>query len=689
MGGELVTQQTAVVTLTGGLDTAAAPLAMNPGHVIGSENYEPRLQGGYQRVKGVERRDGRPAPSDAQIVVLGVATSWGAGATVGASATGGTSGATGVIAYVEGTYLALTKVTGTWQNGENLLVAAVNQGVTILEPSITALQANEMYAAAAAIYRADITAVPGSGPICGICMVNNVLYAFRNNAGGTSQDCYMESTSGWTLIPRHKLIRFTGGTGTYTSGTVTITQGGNTATGYRVMVESGSWGAGDAAGAIVMTAPTPGVFASAAATLSSGATVTLNASTYSQIILYPSGRWKFKPYRFSLTGLSVTPVYGVDRVVNPGGADTGGNFIEFDGNFIVPMTAGGIDGPYKLECHKQHLFAVRLKTSLQHSATGDPYNWTVVSGAGELLIGDEVTELVSMQGNEADGALFVLCRNRTEVLYGNDSADWNLVLLSKEVGAKPYSAQVLGSLLALDEQGVRRYAASDTFGNFTFNTLTDHLRNKVASLTPTASAVDREGGRYRIFFDDGTWISGVPGKPWAWMFCRYPFTVEVASEWEENGVSSIFVGDEDGYVYQCDRGRSFDGEAIEAWLKTAFAHLGSPTMRKAFRAVHIEVRGDSAGTLGVQPDYSYGDTSIDEVAAALATNNPVDGPDAAFDLGNWDEGSWDAKYISLLKVKARGVGENVSILIYSTAADELSHEVTSLTHFYLPRRQVR
>jgi hypothetical protein len=684
-------QQTAVIALSGGLDTATAPLALAPGHVIGSENYEPRIEGGYQRVKGIERYDGRTKPSAAQIVVLGVATSWGASAVVGATATGGTSSATGVITYVSGTLLALTKVTGTWVNGEQLLVSAVNQGVVILEPSITELQSNAMYAAAATTYRADITTVPGSGPICGICVVASVVYAFRNNAGGTSQDCYRATSSGWVLVPRKKRIRFNTGSGTYVSGNVTITQGANSTTAYRIMVESGTFAGGNAAGSIIIDAPTPAVFTSASATLSGGlGTVVLESSTYADVTLGASGRWVFKPYRFAMSRLSVTPVYGVDRVDNASGTPVGGgNFIEFDGTIIAPLTAGGMDGPHRIECHKNHLFIVYRYTSIQHSAIGDPYNWTVISGAGELQTHTLASEMVSIQGSQDEGAMAILCPDRTYILYGNDSTDWNLVPLSKEVGAKPFSAQLLGKLVAYDEQGVRSYSPTDTFGNFAFNTLTNHVRSRVAGKTPVGSAVDRTGGRYRLFFSDGTWLSGFPGKRWSWMLCRYPFTPSVVTEWEISGVSSIFIGDSDGYVYECDKGRSFDGTAISAWIKTTYAHLGSPTRRKAFRSLEIEVRGDSAGTLTVQPDYSYGDTALDENVAALATNNPVAGPDAAFDLGDWDSGSWDAKFISRLRVRSPGVGENVSVVLGSEVATELSHEVTAITHYFHMRRQSR
>lgn len=677
------------IQLRGGLDTSTAPMSVPEGCLIGSENYQERVvEGGYERVRGYERFDGQPRPSDAQKAVLLADGTWAPSAAAGVIVTGAISGTAGVVCYRSDTLLGVTKLTGPgFQEGEQILVGASSAGANGGTASVDPLVMNDIAAGAEAIYRADIGQVPGSGPVCGACVVAGEVFALRNTADGTAQALWRATNAGWVAVPLHNTVRFSAGSlASYAGQSFTLTQGPVTATVYKLMVETGDLADGDAAGTLVVGAPSGGTLAAGAATGMSGDfTLTLDDEP-AQITLAPGGRWQFKPYRFSLVPTSVDEVvFGVDRT-DAGG----GNFIEFDGTIVAPITAGGIAGPWRIEAHKNHLFVVHERTSVQFSALGDPYRWSVLRGAGEMLAGERVTELLSVQGSEDQAAMLVTCLNRTFILYGNTSADFKLTPLSRQVGAKQYSAQAFSDPIALDDQGMRSFQATDTFGNFTYNTLTNHIRRQVVGKVPTASAIDRDGGRYRCFFDDGSWLSGTPGKRrWSWMPCRYPFVVSIAQDWELTGETVILAGGDTGYLYMLDRGRSFDGEAIEAWMKTAYAHFGAPHQRKAFRSVGVEIRGESAGLLKVQADFSYGDSAISAKAPAYVTNNPVPPPATPWDLGEWDNGTWDSQYSTMLQVRSEGVGENVSLTFYSNAANELSHHITVAIHYFLPRRMRR
>lgn len=681
------------IRLRGGLDTSTAPMSVAEGALLGSKNYVERvLEGGYERIAGYERYDGRPRPSDAEVTALQGSPSWSVLATVGSIATGAISGATGVICYWSDTLLALTKVSGTFTFGEQLMVGGTPVGQCNTSPSVPPLTLNVMMAGAAAIYRADIGLPPGSGPLCGACVVDGKVYAFRNNAGGTGQDVWRATNAGWVNVPLHRKVRFSNGSITaYGGAGFTLTQGGVTATVYKLMVETGDLGAGTAAGTLVVDGETGGSLAAGTAT-GLGGSMTLAGAT-SPIVLYPGGRWQFKPYRFSLVPSAVDEVvYGVDRTTDiPNG---GGNFIEFDGSVVAPITAGGIDGPYRLETHKQSLFIVYRKTSVQFSGLGDPYRWTVLSGAGEMLAGQEVTEMLSVQGSENQAAMLVLCRDRTFILYGNSSADFKLTPLSRQIGAKKYSAQNFEQPMAFDEQGVRGFSPTNQFGNFTYETYTNRIRRNVVGKTPVGSAIDRVGGHYRVFFSDGTWLSGTPvptnsGTQWSWQLCAYDFTPSFVCDWELNGESVILAGGPDGHLYMLDKGRSFDGAAIEAWFKTAYAACGTPWQKKTFKRLELEIRGESAGELQVMPDYSYGDSAISVNAPAAVANTPVPPPATPWDLGPWDKGTWDSQYATLLSIRSGGSGVNASITVYSNSATELSHHITSALHFLIPRKQKR
>lgn len=683
------------VQFSGGLDTETSSLEKRPGWLIGVENYEPKVEGGYERTRGYERFDGRPRPSDASVVVIGCDGTWGASAVLGASIAGAISGATGVICYITSTLMGATKIVGEFQTGENITIGGTAVGIARLEPSVTQAVLNAMYNGAADRYRADIAAVTGSGSISGITVIGSTVYAFRNNAGGTRQECWASSPSGWTALtyPNPYMVGFSaGGGGTLEPGAYLVTQGANTAVAHRVMVRTGSFDDGTAEGVLVLRgAASPGAFTAGAASIAGLLSVTLETGTsipYQAYNMAPSGRWVFKPYQFGFAGLAsgTTPVYGVDRTA----AGTGGNMVELDGFMAAPIQTSEQPTlyPERIEAHKDHLF-IAIRNSLWFSGIGDPYSWSVFTGGGEVVIGQPITELLSIQGSEDQGALLVLCESKAQVVYGNSSADWKMVPLSREVGAKPYSAQQLGTTLAFDEQGVRDFTPTQAFGNFAFNTLTNHIKSKLRSKTVTASVVSKNLNRYRLFFSDGTFLVGTPGKRWSWTFGRYPFVVNVAVEAEIDGKSRIFMGGADGYVYEADVGRSFDGEPIEAWCKTAYAHLGAPGARKAFRRFDVDLVGDSAGTIKVQPDFSFGDTAIDQGIAARVSDVPVPPPASPWDIGQWDTGTWDGQYLSRVRCRLPGVGENVSLLFYSFSEEELSHTLQSVAMHYLPRKKTR
>src|SRR5690606_16663624 len=128
-------------------------------------NYEIAVEDGYRDITGYERFDGRPRPSDASFSIIDVTIT--GEIIVGDTVEGADSGATGLVIAIgqyetvpdghdgwnspdwnqpwmgntwfgsESTtmraYLVLTKVTGTFQANENLLVGASIEGRTDAE----------------------------------------------------------------------------------------------------------------------------------------------------------------------------------------------------------------------------------------------------------------------------------------------------------------------------------------------------------------------------------------------------------------------------------------------------------------------------------------------------------------------------------------------------------------------------
>lgn len=200
--------------LAGGLDQVSPTLSLAPGMARDALNFECATTGGYSRIAGYERFDGRPAPSAAAYWTL---TGELTGIAIGNTITGQTSGATGVVAAIDTTampgtsVIAITRLTGSFAiAGERVLKAGLVVG---------SVQTNEQRSgapspatdvryqkAAADIYRLDIGVVPGSGAVLGVWLYNDVVYAFRNNAGGTAANMYKATGAGWVLVTTPTLL---------------------------------------------------------------------------------------------------------------------------------------------------------------------------------------------------------------------------------------------------------------------------------------------------------------------------------------------------------------------------------------------------------------------------------------------------------------------------------------------------
>lgn len=658
--------------LVGGIDAESAQLSLKPGTVIGALNYESSALEGYERIGGFERFDGRPRPSDAGYRVFEAATTF-ANVVVGSAINGQTSGATAKVLALRGTnQLVVGQVSGTWQFGETILAGVPVVGVLAKDASdITGFDDNGFFALAAADRRADIGAVPGSGSVRGIAVLGSTVYAWRDNAAATACVIHKSSAAGWVAVDLMRELAFTAGSGAMPAEGSTITKGVTTAVVKRVVTQSGSWTAGTAAGRLIVTTVVNGPFTAGAFT--AGMTGTASGAD-TAITLLPGGRLDHAVYNF--TGSAATQrIYGADGV-NKG--------FEFDGTVYVPIVTGmATDKPVHCTAHRNHLF-FSFDGSLQHSAIGNPYSWSAVLGAAELAAGDVITGFQVLPSDADGGALMVFSRERTMVLYGSSSADWKFVNFADNLGAQRWSVQSLGRVLVFDTLGVATVAQSQSFGNFDRLPLSARIQSLLANRTVLASTVSRSKNRMRLFFSTGDSLSITPiGDSVGFMPISYGKTVFCTTEALMGSEHRNFFGSDDGFVYEADRGRSFDGQPIEAFVKLAFNHVKSPMERKRFRRVDIESTTDSACRMVVYGEYSLGDPSIGLTASTEISRS---GLGAYYDQTNFEESFFDTPRHAINKVRVDGVGTDLSLAIVSNASNELPHTLHSVSTVFTPRR---
>lgn len=676
------------IRLIGGLDEITPPYQRKSGVARAMQNFEVVIQGGYKRCAGYERFNGEAKPSDATYGTLNVTISgaFAAGNTI----TGVTSAATAVVLAVVTSstpnYLVITKVVGTFTNGETLNVAAAPQGVTSSTVTTNGATTPLLHATyknlAADNYRADIDAIPGSGRVLGVIEFEDVVYGFRNNVGATAAALYKSSSSGWTAVALGRELAFTsGGTDEIVEGdTITGATSGATAVITRVVLTSGTWAAGTAAGKFIFASQT-GTFQAENLDVGASPNLATIGGNSSAITLLPGGRYEFDIENFG--GLA-----GEDRVY---GCDSVNRGFEFDGAVFVPIDTGMADDrPSHVMAHKKQLF-FSFDGSAQHSAPGQPYLFSAVLGASELAMGDTITGFSGQPGTSVGAALAIFTRNRLSILYGSGVSDWQLVPYRDEVGAYPYTVQDMGFTMFLDDRGITDLQTSQEYGNFAHNALSNQIKDRVNALRLTAvsSCISRDSSQYRMFCSGGEaiYVTMVGRKVVGITPLLFPDVARCVWSGERaNGEEAIYFGSDDGHVYQMEKGTSFDGDAIEYYIDLSWNFQKSPRMNKVYRDCTLEISG--SGYAGFSFGYSlgYGSTSIlqpDSQAIVTSFSSVF------WDSFTWDAFVWDGSTLMPSVIDVDGEAENISLAIRGTSDMYEPFTITAALLHYTPRGRLR
>lgn len=697
-----MTQQSRTFVVSGGLDQITSTLTIASGSLRACMNYEP-IEEGYATVDGYERFDGQPAPSAAGYWVM----PYTAGSTqiqAGQIIIGGTSAATGIALLASdqasGTWAAgnsagrliMTRVTGTFVAGENLIVNGLPRAVSgagaVRSGADTVDEDEAFLEAAQTRQRGLIAKPPGDGPVRGVAELDGTVYAFRNNAMNAACGIFRETTTGWAQVGIGcRLVRFTAGLVELDEGqTIRGKVSGATGLVRRVVRNAGDWGS-TASGYLIVTGQV-GVFG--AETLQVGVVdVATTAANSSVVALPPGGNYRFIRHNF-FGGTATRRIYGANGV---------GNGFEFDGEVLCPIETGSSDDrPTRISEHREHLVFGFRGGSVQLSSDNSPHIFDGVQGAAEFGIGADITDFLKLATS-----LVVFAVDRIAVLTGSGVDSYVLETIGGEddVGADPYTAQKLGQAIYLDNRGLRYLNSSSSFGNFRYGQLTENVEKllkakRISGVLVALSFVNRTKGHYRLIWNDGTGISlylrgrNVEVMPFELGDMR-PVSVVVSER--PGGDEGIFVGAEDGYVYRMDSGTSHDGDRINAFLMFPFNSLGSHTQNKRYHGIEVEIDSGARSRIGLlcQFDYANGRFTPDGQVTFFASGNAnndaiVSGGGGIWDVSRWDEFYWSTAFEGQVSRPVKGRGRNISVLISSRRhAVERAHIIKSYTVYFSPQ----
>jgi hypothetical protein len=526
--------------------------------------------------------------------------------------------------------------------------------------------------------------VPGSGPVRGVFIYDDKRYAIRDNAAGTQGVLHVESAGGWTALDLGIELAFDAGSGQIFEGDeiVGMTSLAAATVGW-INVTSGDWSTNDAAGYITAITHT-GTFQDNENIQVGGVTKAVANGTETTNTLAPGGDYEFAEFNFYATS-STKRIYGVSAVDNAW---------EFDGTHFAKIHTGmTLDLPDHVAAFKNFLFLSFPGGSVQHSAAGEPHTWDAILGAAELGVGDNVTGL----SVETGGVLAITSRNRIHILSGTGAIlsggglDWTLTEFSSNSGAIAKTVQRLGQTVFLDDRGLSALSASDRFGDFASGTFSVGFRPLIASLIDagvSCSVLVKEKDQYRLFFEGGRGLccTFAGDKFTGATTFDFPVTVKCAYSAEIAGVETVIFGDENGNVYDMDKGTSFNGTAIMSLLRPQYYHYKSPNRRKRFRRLLLEAEASTNVTFSVVPDFGY---SSGDIPRAISHDFSMYGSGGFWNDGEWNDFNWSVPISPNTPVRIAGIGSNLSPLFYHESATDSSFTLYGMVTDFDYRGQMR
>lgn len=685
----------AAFAFQGGINVMDSPSMIDPGHLLGCLNYEPGVRGGYRRFDGYERFDGQASPSDSDYLGIQVDPSF--VPPVGTVINEIESGASGEVCYVDtdNSFIVLTKLLGSFLCRGSTLASLYGTTPSIgpgyLNGGLTDQTAASYYLQKYLYLQTDIGPVGGvnaQGPVRGVYPYLDKVYAFRDDAGGASASLWVSSSTGWTRVPLGYKVRFD--TGVYSASMQppdegTVLTGATSGAQFvlqRVVTLTGTWGT-DAAGffivSVVNGTPVAGEL------LKDASNVTyMTYRSYAPQVLHPGGVYEFRVHNFNAVQSPETGfrLYGVS------GVDYGFEYDAVAGVFVQIETGMAQDTPDHLEVHANAYLVYSFPGgSLQNSGYQLPLIWNPVFGADERSVGEDVTFL----REDVAGTLMIGTRRKIWSLSGLVTEQFQTKPFSTNSGAIARTDEMPGQLIYLEDRGVTGAQQSPAFGNFEAGTFTDKildlLTRLIATDAPVGAVVTRRKNLYRLVFASGTVLClsvNAQGQFGGWTQGLYPTTVNGFyggfAKTATRQYERAFLAGANGYVYEIDKGRSFDGANVRHFLRISYFDAKSPDTIKRWRRLQVDLQPEGLASLAISVDFNFGNL-------AGQSNEPLDfvGNGGFWDISLWDQFTWNAARYTQAVMKVEGEGYNIGMFFAGNSNNEEPMTLYSASLQYTPR----
>jgi hypothetical protein len=685
----------------GGLDQATTPLEVSPSSLIEGFNFFEEPDGGYSRILGYERFDGKASPSSATYFIIEI-DNWdlvtnqnviqeGLRIDILTSSFHVLRAIEKPLESVEPTStrpepLRLCVVATDMQGPELEIDTPIPFNITGSIISATPRAATddredaEFLALAADFFRQFILPVPGVDDVIGVAQIDDSAIAWRGQLDG-SLLAFLGTGAGWQQVKYPQLVALTANN--VRDYLTLLNNGQYQVSGIYPYIPDGQIQPDQTRQVLAVIKTDDSLPDLTVGTILSVASDGSLAGTIDEIINYryqTGGKIRSINHNF-FASENFYRCYFTD------GINFAGEYLP-DLNCINPITENyrNPSGVYThLIAHNARL-VLSQSSSIVTSVAGEPHLFDGFLGSQQIGVGDRVTGFRST----ASDRLIVTTRRTTRALIGRTIEELDFPFVSTESGAFDDCIQAIDEVLLWDDRGINILRRTEVLGGFLAATLTDRQRTLMADLrlSANASVSLRNINQVRFFaFDRFVMVSRIIDNNtgnfrYSVTEGQYPNPVVcVASREDERGNERILYGSNDGFVYEMDKGISFDGQPVEAFLQLHFNHLNSPYNRKRYRHADVELR--SRGFAQVDIDYAIDDGRNRFRGPTLELNSSEQG----WDFNTWDIARFDSFDVVSNPISVRGSGKNFSMIVSSNSVIDAPYTFTGYLLRYSQRGQ--
>ena len=308
-------------------------------------------------------------------------------------------------------------------------------------------------------------------------------------------------------------------------------------------------------------------------------------------------------------------------------------------------TAGGnqaLNAPAVVDVFQNHLFMsahAANNSVVAHSKPLDAYTWTSAGGGGQVSPGFEISQIKPFRDD-----LFVFGFNSIKKITVNSSGNFALDNVTSNVGcvARDSVLEIGGDLMFLAPDGFRPVASTSRIGDVELETLSKSIQATLVDvikdndMDTLNGVVIRSKSQVRYFFgapatsvaDSEGIVGGLTevGGSIDWSFGQLLGIRASCCTSDYIGTTELVLhGDHDGFVYQQEIGKTFNGADVFALYSTPYLDFGETEQRKTLRKINTFIRAEGPLEMLLAVTFDWGDnaTAAPNTYTNISTGAPV------------------------------------------------------------------